>query len=85
MTTTDPLAELRAACDYDPEGEASMDALIAYKNALEELAVRQGAALSQIAADVPREDEWHSAVDFMGDAAETLDVYDIERPEHYQD
>lgn len=44
--TMDPLAELRRACDYDPDGEASMDALVAYKDALEDRVREQPPALS---------------------------------------
>jgi hypothetical protein len=32
----DPLTELREACEYDPQGDSSVDSLIDYKNALED-------------------------------------------------
>jgi hypothetical protein len=32
----DPLRELREAVDYDPDGDSDLDALIAYKDALED-------------------------------------------------
>jgi hypothetical protein len=42
----DRLLELRAELDYDPEGNSDLDALIAYKDALED---RLRAALDEIA------------------------------------
>lgn len=36
------LVALREDLEYDPEGDSTMDALIAYKDALEELALQHG-------------------------------------------
>jgi hypothetical protein len=87
-TNPDPLAELRQACGYSPNTACELDSLIDYKDALEERCrsledARR--AIEQIAVDLPTLEEWRSAADFMGDAAETLDAYGIERPEHYAD
>lgn len=42
-------------------------------------------ALAEIAAMLPREDEWRSAADFMEATAAILDRHGVERPEHYTD
>lgn len=51
-TKTDPLAELREACEYDAEGESTVDALIGYKDALEDRAYAAAAAVEHIDAAV---------------------------------
>lgn len=93
----DPLTELQRACGYidgaEDDETGGIDALIAYKDALEdrvrflegsEAAKSEAArAAERIAAQVPREDEWDSAADFMEHAAETLDIYGVARPAHY--
>lgn len=42
-------------------------------------------ALAVIAAEVPTEDTWRSAADFMEHVAATLERYGVVRPERYED
>lgn len=44
---------------------------------------KESRALAEIAAGVPREDEWRSAADFMESVATVLDRYEIPRPFTY--
>lgn len=98
----DPCTQIAESVGYsdEPENDIAIgsDALIAYKDALED-AVRglcadpdedkawwcseAARAAERIAEGVPSEDEWRSAADFMQHAAETLDIYGVARPKHY--
>jgi hypothetical protein len=42
------LSELRASCEYDPYEEGPVDALIAYKDALEDLALSAGLLVADV-------------------------------------
>lgn len=42
-------------------------------------------ALTEIAAEVPTDDQWKSAATFMEWVASTLDHYGVERPAHYEE
>ncbi|HEX7246456.1 MAG TPA: hypothetical protein VF245_12925 [Solirubrobacterales bacterium] len=67
----------------DDDETGGVDALIDYKNAVEERLTLALDTLASIATGVPREDEWRSAADFMEATARTLDLADVPRPEHY--
>lgn len=67
----------------DDDETGGVDALIDYKNALEDRYCEAVDALHALAAGVPMLDEWRSAADFMEYAAATLDRVPIARPDHY--
>lgn len=77
------LETLRAEIGYSEEEEGSVDALIDYKNALEELAAADGQLLAEIAAGVPTDVTWRSAAEFMERVAALLDAAGIARPARY--
>jgi hypothetical protein len=45
---------------------------------------RMEEALTALASALPRLDPWRSAADFMQAAADTLDLAEIPRPDHYE-
>lgn len=79
----DRLAALKAEHGYSEVEESGVDALIDYKNAVEDRLVEVLDLLDYVAAEVPTQDEWRSAADFMETTATRLDHLGIERPEHY--
>ena len=85
----DPLAQLAADVGYsddtDDPNQGSMEALIDYKNALEDRCRQLEGLLAAIAGKLPTDDEWRPAADFTEAVASMLDAHAIERPEHYSD
>ena len=78
------LALLRDRCGYSPDGDdEGIDALLAYKDALEDEIRAQGLTLASIASGVPTGDSWRSASSYMEFVAEVLDDAEVGRPVHY--
>lgn len=89
LAELDPCTAIAESIPYsdgaDGDDEGGVDALIDYKNALEDALRRATDTLREIASGVPKDDEWRSAADFMEATAATLDRGGVERPERYED
>lgn len=75
--------------DDHPDGDdCPVDALIDYKNALEEEVARllpEAEAARRIATGVPRKPDWRSGASFLEGVASILDQHDVSRPDYYAD
>jgi hypothetical protein len=76
----DPCAQIAESVGYSVEGEASMEALIDYKNALEDRCHQLEATLGEIGHCLPKSESWDGGPGRLEDIADILDRGLVERP-----